>query len=124
MTYTCNQAFAVDGFPVSVRLAGFQIAGFATDGTGGFQYRCASHRLFLAKTGSDTEILAERSGIASRAECVAQVSIQPARPRLDGTLCTCNCERAASVRADVERKVGVPLEEAVKIWVPRWKRQW
>lgn len=46
------------------------------------------------------------------------------RPRLDGTLCTCSCERAASVRDDVERKVGVPLEEAVKIWHPRWKRQW
>jgi len=38
-------------------------------------------------------------------------------------LCSCSCERAVLVRSDVERKVGIPLEEAVKIWVPRWKRE-
>jgi len=45
------------------------------------------------------------------------------RPRLDGTLCTCSCEKARLVRSDVERKVGVPMEEAVRIWYPRWQRE-
>ena len=44
-------------------------------------------------------------------------------PKLDGTLCTCSCEKASLVRSDVERKVGVPVEEAVRIWCPRWQRE-
>lgn len=55
------------------------------------------------------------------------------RPRLDGTLCSCNCERAEMARGEYQRKAeaaraaGDPepaIGQALEILHPRYRQEW